>query len=285
MTSQEILLAFWIAKAKISISTMMTMKMMRNLLAALRTRVSLCLYCRRPASNLCENCQAAYFCHSHRKCREEGWSHDCLCPTWSLYVKRRGDLSSFSLGSWTQELVTRPCQLSDDPYEQFLNKLGIQGNDKSWWRVEFGAWLGESARSVDSEQRLTYSEGFAPIVDIPLEQDIQVDTLKAKNWDDELGLRRVGGWSEYYELRGIPLSSPVTLLLTFPLALYYATVEYAMVSCKVARIMDRPLRVDVVGVEKELLFLPLFQETRSCYPTTYLSNWCSLFGRICCQNQ
>ncbi|KAL7559501.1 hypothetical protein ACA910_010315 [Epithemia clementina (nom. ined.)] len=227
------------------------------------TRVPLCLHCRRPASTLCEQCEATYFCDAPRKCREEGWSHDCLCPTWNIYTQRRSALSSFPLGPWTKNTVTRQCELSDEPYEQFLNKLGIQRDDKSWWKAEFGGWLGgssESAKLVNLDEAYSYSQGFAPITDIPAQQDIHIDELKTNNWDDELGLRRLSDWREYYELRGIPLTSPVSLLLTFPLTLYYAIVEYGMAPCKVARMMGRPLRIDVVGVEKELHFLPLFQE-------------------------
>ena len=113
---------------------------------------------------------------------------------------------------------------------------------------------------------LNYAQGFAPVTDIPAEEDIAMDELKAKNWDDKRGLCRLSDWSEYYQLRPIPLSSPVALLLTFPLTLYYAILEYGMVPCKVARMMERPLRIDIVGVEKELHFLPLFQEAAFLLP-------------------
>jgi hypothetical protein len=36
------------------------------------TKVTLCLYCRRPASKLCEDCSGAYFCEPPATCRTDG---------------------------------------------------------------------------------------------------------------------------------------------------------------------------------------------------------------------
>jgi zinc finger MYND domain-containing protein 15 len=76
----------------------------------------------------------------------------------------------------------------------------------------------------------------------------------------KIGFLSILTWKDYYELRQIPLSSPVALLLTFPLTLYHAIATFGHVPVTVARMLKRPLRLHLVGVEKELNFLDLFQE-------------------------
>ena len=50
------------------------------------------------------------------------------------------------------------------------------------------------------------------------------------------------------------------LLLTFPLTIYHAIEKYGEVPVTVAKMLDRPLRIHVVGAEKEINFLDMFKE-------------------------
>lgn len=74
------------------------------------------------------------------------------------------------------------------------------------------------------------------------------------------GLIHLTNWEDYYKLLDIPLSSPVSLLLTFPLTIYYVIEKYGQVPVTVSRMLNHPLRVHVVGVEKEMNFLDIFRE-------------------------
>lgn len=197
-----------------------------------------------------------------------------------MYVDRRPELSSFPLrDKWYEALVDRRCQISNAPYEHdFLTlELGVptmddngansppsDGGADSWWTTERHGWSGgasASARRVFPERRVSYRRGFAPLVRIPDETVISADAWKRIECrQNEAGLYRLGSWSEYYQLRDLPESSPAALLLTFPLTLYYALVEYGTVPWTVSRMLNRPLRIDIVGAEKELNFLDLFQE-------------------------
>ena len=233
------------------------------------TQVPLCFHCRRPADTLDKDSGAAYFCDPPRQCRQEGWSYDCLTATWKLYCEKRDELNDLPLGTWVKELTTRECQLSNEPYEEFLNHLGIKKEDDSWWKAEFGGWSGgmsDNAQRVNLELESTFEEGFAPIKDIPPEHPVLMETLQAENWDNERGLRKITDWADYYKLRGISPDSPAALLLTFPLTLYHAIFEHCAAPIKAARMNQRPLRIDVVGAEKELHFLSLFQETSFLCP-------------------
>jgi hypothetical protein len=100
---------------------------------------------------------------------------------------------------------------------------------------------------------------FAPVVQIPpQERPSGYDTAGLAL--TEIGFLKISTWKEYYQLRQIPLSSPVALLLTFPLTLYHAVATFGHVPVTVARMLKRPLRLHLVGVEKELNFLDLFRE-------------------------
>lgn len=139
-----------------------------------------------------------------------------------------------------------------------------------------GGWSGgssESAMLIDASVRKTYAEGFEPILAFPEEryvsaEDIHEAELSIRN---EVGLLRVSSWQEYYRLRRIPLDSPLVLLLTFPATLYHAIVEYGTIPCTVAyTIMKRPLRIHIVGVEKELNFLDIFKEVSFLLPEDFV---------------
>eukprot|EP00980_Cylindrotheca_fusiformis_P000564 scaffold146_cov107-Cylindrotheca_fusiformis.AAC.3 len=232
----------------------------------------LCLHCRSSASTLCPDCEGAYFC-SDKSCRTTGWSHSCLCPTWKVYTSHRTDLSSFSFfGEWQTKLTDREFQTQEEPYARFLQSLGIDDECTSWWTTETYGWAGgqsRSAKKVDTSVRKSYLEGFSPIVDTPPERRITVEDIdrpgsaKQKN---SVGMIELSSWMEYYILRGIPPSSPVSILCTFPLTVYYSILRFGEVPVTVARMLKRPLRVHVVGAEKELNFLDLFKEVSFLLP-------------------
>jgi hypothetical protein len=232
------------------------------------TKSPLCLHCRGLSSCLCPDCEGAYFCQSPRNCRTMGWSHFCLCQTWKLYSSdHRHELSTFSCfgDDWQSQLFGRGFQTQEYPYEVLLKSLGIDRDCESWWRTEMDGWAGgqsQSATTVDASIRRSYAEGFAPIADVPRERRICQEDLErclglSRN---SVGLLALSSWKDYYRLRDIPEPSPVALLCTFPLTIYYAIERYGEVPVTVARMLKRPLRVHVVGAEKEMNFLDLFKE-------------------------
>ena len=259
------------------------------------TKTPLCIHCRRASSELCESCEGVYFCSSdtntttaaagggRNRCKNDGWSHACLCPTWRLYSgPNRRELSRFDdgfFGEWQDALTSRPHQLGEGPYEEFLRSffLGIEAESSSsscatWWRTEFGGWSGGksySASKVDATIRQSYSQGFAPIVDFPPERRITQDDIERSGMQSKrnaVGLLALSSWKEYYTVRNIPPTSPVCLLCTFPLTIYRAIEQYGDVPVTVARMLNRPLRIHVVGAEKEMNFLDLFKELTFLLP-------------------
>ena len=148
---------------------------------------------------------------------------------------------------------------------------GGQGIEiESWWTTELYGWAGgesESAKSVDIYKRKSYQEGFYPLSDIPPQQQVtQEDIQRANISRNELGILRLTSWEQYYKLRNILGTSLVALLCTFPLTIHYAILTYGKVPCTVARMLNRPMRIHIVGVEKEANFLDLFQEVGFLLP-------------------
>lgn len=234
--------------------------------------VALCFHCRGPSESLCEGCDGAYFCKEPRPCRKNGWSHQCLCKTWQIYVQNREQLSIFPF-EWHKRLMGRECQISDFPYRRYLtNELKVLGTEGgSWWDTEVDGWaagLSGSARTVDASIRRSYSKGF--LLDASLipperqvtDEDYTVSGIKR----DARGLPILNSWEDYYLLRGLPLASPVALLLTFPLMIYYAVKRYGIVPITVAKMLGRKLRIHAVGIEKEMNFLDLFKELACLLP-------------------
>lgn len=166
----------------------------------------------------------------------------------------------------------RSFQLSDTPYESFLvNELGVLGkNMNSWWTTEINGWSGGlsgSAKTVNALKRLTYMEGFRLDGDkIPPERRVTPDDWIGTVKTDECRLLNLDSWDDYYKVRHIPLSSPVALLLTFPLTIYHAIRMHGAVPVTVAKMLHRPLRLHVVGIEKELNMIDIFKEVGYLLP-------------------
>jgi len=260
------------------------------------TRVPLCLHCRRPADTLCPGCDGAYFCDASRSCMTDGWSHRSICKTWSLYTQRRTPLSEFPFHQWHLPLLERQCQLSDEPYRTYLQKiLHVLPDQKSpathtdlrlstaagsWWDTEVDGWEGGnsvSAAFVDPSLRRTYEEGFRMDRDaIPDERSVlDVDVVSCAIARDECGLLRLKSWEEYYRLRRIPLTSPVALLCTFPLTVYYAIQRFGAVPITVSKMLKRPMRLHMIGVEKEMNFVDLFKEVGFLLPNDVMVSGCA----------
>jgi len=253
---------------------------------ALKTK-PLCLHCHRPTDTLCPDCGAAYFCDAPRTCITDCWSHQCVCQTWSLYTQRWKSLTKFPFLHWHLPLVERKYMGSNSPYKKYLkNVLCVLYDDSSpitradlwwdtnimsWWETEIDNWecgMSDSAQIVDPSIRRSYKQGFRlDEIMIPKEQRVtNIDTALSMIERDKCNLLKLNTWKAYYILRKIPLMSPVALLCTFPLTVYYSIQRYGSVPITVAKMLKRPMRLHVIGIEKELNFLDLFKEVGFLLP-------------------
>lgn len=175
-----------------------------------------------------------------------------------------------------------------------MNKLKVIGHtatevdtahrQRNWWTTELHGWSGgssESSKDVDPYERVSYVDGFALDRNewIPEERHVTHDDINHANESyvdcnnnagkieiDGHGLPILSSWEHYYKVRSLPPTSPIALLATFPLTIYYAIQHYGQVPLTVSQILERPLRVHVVGIEKELNFVDLFKEVGFLLP-------------------
>jgi len=265
------------------------------------TKQPLCIYCRGPASKLCEGCQACYFCDAPRLCKALGWTHGCLCSTWRIYTERRNKLSAFSyLGDWTKALTAEAFYSSEQPYADFLlDQLGMSittqqnGNGGSldhagsWWSTELHGWAAgqsQSAKSVDIFQRRSYAEGFAPLAehDIPAQRPVhEQDFVGALLTKNAVGLWQLSSWEDYYRVRDLPPSSLAALLCTSPLTVYNGIVRYGEVPCTVARMLKRPLEFTLLELKKKPTFWTSSKRWAFFYRKIFEWKLHSYFVKIC----
>ena len=75
----------------------------------------------------------------------------------------------------------------------------------------------------------------------------------------------VDDWASYYSHRGLSVDSPLATLLTFPLTVYHVLRTVGL-DRRAGGLDERPIRVHLLGAEKELAFSPLFAEVARLLP-------------------
>ncbi|GJU28911.1 hypothetical protein Tco_1172500 [Tanacetum coccineum] len=80
--------------------------------------------------------------------------------------------------------------------------------------------------------------------------------------------KQLSSWNDYYEWRGIPLDSPVALLLHWPLTIYQA-IQLASAKQLIPETMDE-LCIHYLGPERELHQLAVFGELHALFPGVQL---------------
>ncbi|CAN0925694.1 Zinc finger MYND domain-containing protein 15 [Linum grandiflorum] len=200
--------------------------------------------CVGPATRRCGGCGAVAYCSvSHQLSH---WDyHKQECERLEQQMKFIEFLNDFPF-TFSDEATLEVFEKRETSCS-FLSKRGIHG--LGMWRYVCGCW--ESLAVADST-RLEH-QGW----DLPGElcpcygpASVKPDALNS--------------WKDYYEWRCIPLHSPVSLLLHWPLTVYYATqIATAGIS---ALVTSKQLCIHYLGPEKELSQLAVFGELSALFP-------------------
>ncbi|KAL2475593.1 putative zinc finger MYND domain-containing protein 15 [Abeliophyllum distichum] len=186
----------------------------------------------------CGRCLAAIYCTS--LCRQQHWkvAHEDTCGLYKAMMEREEELA--------MKIFTFDCSV-EQPCK-WLESLGI--HRKGVWRrkcrcyshcpygllpVKGGLW--DSWGSLD--------DGEYPH-DSPFNNNLSSPIL-------------LSGWFEYYNLRSLPLSSPVADILSHPLTLYYILTALS-VSSKNLLLKGKEVILHYLGPEGELDWMPTFAE-------------------------
>ena len=224
----------------------------------------------------CGACKAIIYCS--QACQQTDWTagrpttdaryaqalpHKKQCASYKEQMRRHaevGDDAAFF--PWLTAHTTR----SGFPRRLVLAVHGVLGETVGYWSMpnqrgshaegphatlafDYNVMLGAEALPTDLEGwRLPESE-------VPALLQLTAEAQPARP------ARPLASWAEYYEWRGLPASSIACLLLEFPLTLLGLLYQPHLLAPG-----KEVLTVHVVGVERELLFLPLFAELSLLLP-------------------
>ncbi|GAA0156224.1 hypothetical protein LIER_13764 [Lithospermum erythrorhizon] len=199
--------------------------------------------CVGPPTRPCDRCKAVFYCSishqvSHRSV------HRRECERLKEQMKLVHLLNDFPF-TYANETTIGICERRETRCS-FLKKQGVHG--KGMWR-----WECRCAASAMSYNSSTLIQGWD--LTCPLCPCIDTPTPITE---------KLSCWKEYYEWRGIPLCSPVALLLHWPLTVYW------MVQLTTSRSLTpsdaNELCIHYLGPEREILQLAIFGELHALLP-------------------
>jgi hypothetical protein len=190
----------------------------------------------------CGQCRAVVYCSSI--CQKQHWkeTHKSMCGLYKVMMEKEEELAI--------KIFMFPCS-AEQPCK-WLESLGI--HQKGMWRrrcscyshcpfgllpVKGGLW--DSWGGLDDEE---YPR------DSPFHNHLR---------DGISNPILLSGWSEYYNLRSLPLSSPVADILSHPLTVYHILTALN-ISSKNLLLKGKEVILHYLGPEGELDWMPAFAE-------------------------
>ncbi|KAJ7457457.1 hypothetical protein FB451DRAFT_1353730 [Mycena latifolia] len=227
-------------------------------------RFHTCGACNQPLPNplVCPHCKVMRYCNI--SCQTRDWQHPVLCMMFQKLpdtepqmraiaqqfpwarLQKDGTFSFETLrasrnllgtgaefGWWTEQ----PCCLSKETYTFGFLLLDEQHlRDRAGWKL-----------SDKETPWLDFSFGGKPPKPVAFEQN----------------------WASYYKWCGLPIESPAALLLHWPLTVYRLLTIAGIVPAPLSE-TRRQLTVHMLGIEREMDFLPIFGELALLLPNTDL---------------
>ncbi|CAM2110568.1 unnamed protein product [Caretta caretta] len=205
-------------------------------------RVRACHVCKRHGFQgrlaPCQQCRAVLYCSE--RCRAADWArspedaaHRAWCPRMAGYVAR------------ARQLADLPFSFAAEVTGDGFNKEGFlaaRGLTRGYWAHE------------------------SMLVRAP---DYGVGLGGRKDWTP--GPLQSGSWREYYAWRGLPLGSPLAVLLSYPLSVYYIVTQLAPRHFPELNILNKQsLKIHIVETGKESDMAPLFWELSVLLPHVWL---------------
>ncbi|XP_044273086.1 zinc finger MYND domain-containing protein 15 [Varanus komodoensis] len=229
------------------------------------TRVPACHVCKRHSFEAhvaaCQHCRAVLYCSE--RCRTLDWNrspedvgHRFWCQRMAGYMSR------------APELADLPFTFAAEATSETFNKEGFL----SARGLTRGYWAGESmlvpgphgspgspwrTHSCPGPQRNPF-EALRPEGGVAL-QAAPPEPPTARTF--------FGSWKEYYQWRGLSLSAPPAVILTYPLTLYYIITQLAPQDFPELNILNKQsLKIHVVETGKEFGVLMVFWELSVLLP-------------------
>ncbi|XP_025077863.1 zinc finger MYND domain-containing protein 15-like isoform X2 [Pomacea canaliculata] len=197
----------------------------------------------------CDGCKAIVYCSETCKQADldqgfftPGQSHRCTCSVMKAIMAKEMALCDFP---FSFSKVTTKRDFHEKKVARFLKGYGVCG--QGLWRKEC--------------QVLKTGKRF---------ENVERDILSKPPTSP---LSPLSSWKEYYSFRCLPLESPVAIVLTYPLTLYYILTSClrADASDLFSQIIDGgEVRIHILGVEKEAELKEIFLECARLLPNLRL---------------
>ncbi|XP_052202029.1 uncharacterized protein LOC127807880 [Diospyros lotus] len=190
----------------------------------------------------CNRCRAVVYCSA--LCQKKHWkeSHKSVCGLYEAMMEREEELA--------MNIFIFPCS-ADQPCK-WLESLGI--HQKGMWRRKCSCYSHCPYGLLPVKDGLWDSWGGLDDDEYPGESYFH-DHLRSEASSPIL----LSGWSEYYNLRSLPMSSPVADILSHPLTVYYILTALS-VSSKNLLVKGKEVILHYLGPEGELDWMPAFAE-------------------------
>ncbi|GAB2231564.1 hypothetical protein Droror1_Dr00010572 [Drosera rotundifolia] len=190
----------------------------------------------------CSRCRAIMYCSGN--CQRQHWkeSHKHVCGLYKAMMEREEELA--------MKIFLFPCSV-DQPCK-WLESLEL--HQKGMWRRKCSCYSNSPFGLLPNRAGLWDSWGGLEDNEYP--HDAPFSSYIREGISSPILL---SGWSEYYNLRSLPLSSPVADILSHPLTLYYI-VTTLCISSKNRLLSGKEVIVHYLGPEIELDWMPAFAE-------------------------
>ncbi|KAH7662109.1 HIT/MYND zinc finger-like protein [Dioscorea alata] len=205
-----------------------------------------CLMCEKEVPSeqclFCGRCRAAVYCGP--VCQKQHWKdeHKSICGVFKAMMEREEEL--------TLKVFTFPCFVEHPCKWLDLMRL----HQKGMWRRRCDCYAHCPFGLLPSEFG-GVSNSWGGLSDGEFPQD----TPFVNYMDGVSNPILLSGWSEYYNLRSLPMSSPVSAILSHSLTVYHILTSLC-ISSKNRLIKGKEVVVHYLGPEGELDWMPAFIE-------------------------
>lgn len=190
----------------------------------------------------CGHCRAVVYCSSI--CQKQHWkeTHKSMCNLYKVMMEKEEEL--------TMKIFMFPC--SADLPCKWLESLGI--HQKGMWRRRCSCYSHCPFGLLPVKGGLWDSWGGLDDEEYPCDSPFH-NHLR----DGISSPILLSGWSEYYNLRSLSLSSPVADILSHPLTVYHILTALS-ISSKNLLLKGKEVILHYLGPEGELDWMPAFAE-------------------------
>lgn len=196
----------------------------------------------RDESVCCSHCSATIYCGSD--CEKRHWRemHRSVCNLYEAMMGREEELK--------MKIFTFSCY-AENPCV-WLESLGV--HKKGMWRGQCSCYSQRPFGLLHVSSSDDDSWGGLQDGDYP--QDLPIQNL---NNGRSQGMIFLSDWSDYYDVRCLPPSSPVSDILSYPLTLYHILTTLSTHSTNLL-LKGKEVTVHYLGPERELDWIKAFAE-------------------------